>query len=397
MVERFRYTEEVGGSNPSRAYHDPLAKTDAGPFYPSAPPERLVSLDFFRGCVMFLLIGEATGLYDLLLDPRLAGTIVGAVGRALQHQPWNGLRLWDLGLPFFLLISGVALAVSSANRSKDGQGGGLGRILRRSLLLLLLGWALYLVSPVESNPRGAFLYDVLPHLAFGGLVAFLLLRRKPAAQLGVALGLLALTEALYRLCPVPGYNQPFVPDHNFGSWVDRLLTGELSEGHWVAWNIVPSAAFVIWGTMAGRLLLNKTSVARKIRTLVAAGLTALAAGLALSAVTPIIRRISTSSFVLVGGGLGLLALAFACGLVDGLSLRKVPAFFAVVGANPLFIYLFTQSGGAEWFQRLASPFTGAFAGWIGAWPSAVLTSLAVWGGLWFVCFWLYRRKILIRI
>jgi len=369
---------------------------DAGPSSPSASRERLVSLDFFRGCVMFLLIGEATGLYDRLLDPRLAGTIVGALGRELQHHPWIGLRLWDLGLPFFLFISGVALAVSRAKRSGE-PGGGLGRILRRSLLLAVLGWALYLVSPVESNPRGAFLYDILPHLAFGGLVAFLLLKRKPAVQLGVALGLLALTEALYRLCPVPGYNQPFVPDHNFGSWVDRWLTGELSDGHWVAWNIVPSAAFVIWGTMAGRILLDRTSVTRKIRTLVAAGLAALAAGLALSAVTPIIRRISTSSFVLVGGGLGLLALALAYGVVDGLSFRKVPAFFAVVGANPLFIYLFTQSGGAEWFERLAAPFTGAFAGWIGPWPAAVLTSLAVWGGLWYLCFWLYRRKILIRI
>jgi hypothetical protein len=28
---------------------------------------------------------------------------------------------------------------------------------------------------------------------------------------------------------------------------------------------------------------------------------------------------------------------------------------------------------------------------------AILTSLAVWMGLWYICYWLYRHKLFIRI
>ena len=70
---------------------------------PSGIPEgRLLSLDFFRGFTMFMLVGEATGLYELLRHPALSGTLLGAIGLQLDHHPWNGLRCWDLVQPFFM-------------------------------------------------------------------------------------------------------------------------------------------------------------------------------------------------------------------------------------------------------------------------------------------------------
>jgi hypothetical protein len=39
----------------------------------------------------------------------------------------------------------------------------------------------------------------------------------------------------------------------------------------------------------------------------------------------------------------------------------------------------------------------AFSGWIGDVPSLVLTSLAVWGLMWGLSYWLYKKKIFIRI
>ena len=61
-----------------------------------APPSRLMSLDFFRGFTMFLLIAESTGIYDLLIAPEFNGTFIGAIGTQFHHHPWNGLRFWDL-------------------------------------------------------------------------------------------------------------------------------------------------------------------------------------------------------------------------------------------------------------------------------------------------------------
>jgi predicted acyltransferase len=82
---------------------------------------RFFSIDLFRGIVMFLLIAELTGLYDLLIAPALEGTVFHAVGLQFQHHPWNGLRLWDLSQPFFLFISGVAMYFSYNKRWEQGE------------------------------------------------------------------------------------------------------------------------------------------------------------------------------------------------------------------------------------------------------------------------------------
>jgi len=361
--------------------------------------DRLTSLDFFRGVIMFLLIAEATGLYDVLAAPSVKETLIGAIGAQFQHRAWHGLHLWDLGQPFFMFISGVAMVFSYSKRWERGSkwSGTFRHALGRSLLLLLLGWAIYFIDPAEGGNPGAFLYDVLPQLSFACLVAFLIMRMPFPAQLTFSLGLLIATELLFRLWQVPGFNQPFIPDHNFGSYFDLLLRGKLSDGHWVAFNAVPLTALTIWGVLAGQLLKNQISPARKMRTLLSAGLIGVAAGLALSLLTPIIRKISTSSFVILAGGLGLLSLALSYWLIDVLSLRKRAKFFVIVGMNPLFIYLFTQAGGAEWFERIVSPFAQGLLGWRGEWAVQAATSFGVLALLWCLCYWLYRREIFIRI
>jgi predicted acyltransferase len=221
--------------------------------------------------------------------------------------------------------------------------------------------------------------------------------RPPRVQIYVSLGLLALTEFLYRIWPVPGFDQPFTPDRNFGSWLDIQVMGKLPVRHWVAFNIVPLAVFTIWGVVAGSMLRKPRAGSQKMRMLAAAGSGSVAAGLALSLVTPVIRRVSTSSFVILTGGLCLLALALAYWLVERGLDGKWATFFAIVGMNPLFIYLFTQSGGAAWLRGLAEPLTmGSFI-WMGKWPAELITSLAVLSLLWSLCYWLYKHRIIIRI
>lgn len=364
--------------------------------YVLTPEGRLRSLDFFRGLTMFLLVGEATHLYELLVAPAFQGTVVSAIGLQLHHHPWNGLRFWDLVQPFFMFIVGVAMPFSYGKRWEKGDTRmrTFRHALKRSFLLLLFGWALYCIGPGKLTFE---LWNVLAQLSFTCLVAFLMMRRPASAQLVFTFGLLVLTELLYRLWAVPGYNQPFVPDHNFGSWVDMLLMGKLSEGHWVAFNAVPTTAHTMWGVLAGQLLRSRKSAGRKLSWLLIPGLLGIAAGYGLDPVTPIIKRICTSSFVIASGGWCLLALGVSYWLIDVKKIRKWSWFFAVVGMNPLFIYLFTESGGAVWLNRIVKPFTMGFFGWTGEGPAGILTSLAVWGLLWLMCFWLYKRKIFIRI
>jgi len=363
---------------------------------PLTPEGRVLSVDFFRGFTMFLLIGEWTHLYSYLQRPEFAGSVLGFIGTQLSHHPWNGLRFWDLVQPFFMFIVGVAIPFSVAKRLSKGQN--WAQIRRhafvRAFLLLLFGWALYCIGPGRITFR---FQNVLAQLSFTYLVAFLLMRRPAGVQIGVSLAFLAITEALYRLWPVPGYNQPFVPDHNFGAWVDMLISGELSTGHWVSFNAVPTAAHTIWGVLAGQLLMSQRSPADKLRRLVLAGVVLLIVGYALDPVTPIIKRIATTSFVFASGGWCFLALAFSYWLIDVANIRGWSRFFAIVGMNPLFIYLFAHTGGANWLHGIAKPFTVALFGWISEGAGLIATGITVWAMMWYMCYWLYRRRIFIKL
>ena len=374
--------------------------TDANPAAVSAAPpslkERLLSLDFFRGFTMFMLIGESTLLYEHLRDPRLAGSVLGAIGTQLEHHPWAGLRSWDLVQPFFMFIVGTALAFSVAKREEreESRSKITLHVVVRSLLLLVLGWALYCIEPGRITFR---FQNVLAQLGVTYPIAYFLMRKKARTQIAWSFALIVLTEVVYRTFAAPGYDQPFVPDRNFGSWVDMLLGGELSSGHWVAFNAIPTAAHTIWGVLAGQWLMRAAAPKKKIVWLLGLGAGAVAGGFALTAVTPMIKRIATSSFVVATGGICLLALALSYWLVDVRKWRRGAVFFNIVGMNSLAIYLFQESGGTVWVRKLVGPFTMAFGGWIGELPVEILTSLAVWAVLWGICYWLYKRKIIIKI
>jgi predicted acyltransferase len=361
--------------------------------------ERLLSIDLFRGVAMFLLIAEASGLGNLLANLGLHGILARVVGSQFLHSPWIGLRAWDLGHPMFMFISGAAMFLSFRKRNEQGVPwkGALFQAAKRALVLFALGWAIYLIVPVEDNPHWAFLYDILPELAVGGMIAFLIMRWSVLAQLFFSFGLVGLTELLYRLWAAAGYGRPFAAGANFGSWLDRSVLGAASNEHWVTFNMVPFTAFVIWGALAGRVLAKPSGDWRKIGRFAAIGFAGVACGLALSLFTPIIRRIATSSFVILGGGACMLALALACWLTDVAKVGRSAVLFLAVGMNPLFIYLFAQTEGPEWLGRIAAPFVSGLAGWAGIRAVGVLTSLAVLAFLCGLCYWLYRRKIFIRI
>jgi hypothetical protein len=68
------------------------------------PDNGILSLDFFfRGFIMFMLIVEATEVYDLLVAPKLKGLVLYSIG-LLRHHLWKGLHVLDLGQPLLDLL-----------------------------------------------------------------------------------------------------------------------------------------------------------------------------------------------------------------------------------------------------------------------------------------------------
>lgn len=362
---------------------------------------RLLSLDFFRGITMFLLVAEGTELWSVLVQEPVAGTFLEPVFRQFHHHPWNGLRFWDLIQPFFMFIVGVAMPFSVAKRQKRGDSPGqiTRHIIQRCIILLAFGVGLH--CGYRHKLVGE-LWNVLSQLSMTILIAYFLMRCKWRTQILASIGLLLLTEILYRTFPLEGYNQPFVKDHNFGSWMDMLLMGKINPGGgWVTINFLPTAAHTIWGVVAGQLLRSEFIENKKVKFLVVAGIIGLAAGYLLdwTSVTPIFKRIATSSFVLASGGWALLVLAFSYWIIDIKKIRGFVFPFAVVGMNSIFIYMFSNTVGGQWFNGFVEIFTGGFLEWLGAGEFVVklFTALTVLTLEWLLCYYLYLKKILFRI
>lgn len=357
---------------------------------------RLLSLDFYRGFTMFLLIAEFTHLFRYLVAPEFKGTLIHVVGEQLHHQRWEGLHFWDLIQPFFTFIVGVAMPLSFSKRLAKGESyrSIFKHIALRCVTLLFLGWALYCIA----NGEIVFLFqNVLAQLAISIFIAFLIMRKRWSSQLLISVALILFTELIYRFFWVEGFDHPFVPNQNFGTWFDLLYSGADLKGHWVSFNAIPTTAHVIWGVLAGKLLMSNKSNNRKLTVLIIGGISGLLIGYGLSPLTPIIKRIATSTFVFVSGGWSLLALAASFWLIDMMNLKRWVKFFAYVGMNPLFIYLFAHVGGAELMNEIMKPFSSVLFGWTGKLGVNIAESTMALLGLWYICYWMYKRKFFIKI
>ena len=358
--------------------------------------DRIISIDVFRGLTMFLLIGEFTGFMGLLLDDGLKGSFLYALGEQFHHHKWNGLHFWDLIQPFFMFIVGLSLPFGILNRQKKGQNKRqiTNHVLKRALILLILGWALYCIP---SGGITFYFQNVLAQIAVTYLIAYLIIDKSITFQISFSVGLLVLTEATYRLFSVEGLDHPFVFMENFGTWLDQQYGGA-SNGGWATFNAIPTAAHTIWGVLVAKLLMGKRDPIHKFKTMVFIGTAMVVMGYLLDPITPIIKRIATSSFVVVSGGWSILAMAFLYGLIDILKLKgKYILFFSVIGMNSLFIYLFSHVGGADLLERVLHPFSYAIFAPFGDFVAQILTSLCVWFSLWGICYWMYKKKLFIKI
>jgi predicted acyltransferase len=360
--------------------------------------ERLLSLDFLRGFIMILLVLESTGLFEHLYRVS-SGSFTESLFIQFFHHPWHGLRFWDLIQPGFMFMAGTALAFSLTHQTNAGIAWPkqLAKVLKRCGLLFFWGVLDYAVRPGGLSFE---LWDVLTQLSITTLIAFLIFRFATPTQLGVSLALLLVTELLYRFSAIRGFDQPFVDQHNFGNYTDLLLMNKVNDGGWVAINCLPTAAHTIWGALAGKLLLSKEPNLKKIKQLVLAALCCLAVGFILdSSITPIIKRIATSSFTVVSGGWCLLALAACYWWIDVQHHRNHLLFFTVVGMNSIFIYLFIEIVASRWFNGYITAIATGLLGLVGVPHDAmmIVTSLLIFSLEWGLCYWLYKKNIFFKL
>ena len=395
---------------------------------PPRKPEktaRLVSMDAFRGTVMTLMLAEQMRLPEVARSfPN--NPIWNVIAYNTQHVEWQGCSLHDLIQPAFSFLVGTALPFSIASRTRKRQTFPqmLGHTIWRAFLLIILG--IFLRS--LRSPQTYFTFeDTLTQIGLGYVFLFILGFTRVRTQVIVLALILVCFWAAFAIYPTPGpqfdYTRVGVPrdwGHNytgflshwnknsnlswaFDVWFLNLFPRQqpfvFNEGGWSTLSFIPTLGTMIMGLLAGEWLKGKESKERKLRGLVVAGVALVSLGLVCqwAGICPIVKRVWTSSYTLYSGGLVVLLLAGFYALIEVKGWRRWAFPLIVVGMNSIAIYVmsWTMEG---FLGRAIDRHIGNVLAAISR-PSLqpALHGFAVMLVFWFILFWMYRRKIFLKI
>ena len=385
----------------------PVVETRAGPAAaattkeigaPALQPERLASLDAFRGFIMFWIIGGD----GLMAGMQALGhnRVIDAIVYELNHTPWQGLRFYDCIWPSFMLMVGLSIPLSFAKRSvTQTYREQLGHALRRAAVLFLLGSVRESVS--LRSPYLVELSSALQPIAIAYLIAFLMVRKSWKFQASVAALILASYAFLLAFVPAPGIAAgSYALNHNLVHYVDIALLG---QRHWDVWpyapegwgtvlSTTPTISTTILGLLLGELLMSGRSKQTKARLIGEIGLLCLALGYVLSPFVPIVMKLWTTSYGLATAGWACLMFLFFYWVIDVQARRMWSFPFAVIGANAILIYMFRS---LIPLGSMVGVFTQGVARLLPR--SAVLTQeVGVIVVEWLILFWMYKRRIFIK-
>jgi predicted acyltransferase len=300
---------------------------------PSTP--RLLSLDAFRGfTVAAMILVNYPGDYRYHYIP-------------LEHSPWNGVTPTDLIFPFFLFIVGISI-VFALNRYREAEvipSAVYKKIFSRTAKIFLIGVFIYLYP--DFNFHEIRFAGVLQRIAIVFLVCSLLfLHTKSKTLVIVSISILIIYWLAMTLIPTPGYNEVMLePGANLAAYIDTiLLPGRFWNKTWDPeglFTTLPSIVSGISGILAGKLLLSKIEIERKIIWLFVGGFIILLLGFIWSWIFPLNKNLWTSSYVLVTSGFAAMFLAVSIFTIDVLKFHNSIIKFGIIyGSNAIAVYVF---------------------------------------------------------
>lgn len=364
-------------------------------------PRRILSIDALRGFDMFWIMGPECGHWVVTATVAwIFGSVPPWLKSQMDHPAWVGFSAWDMIMPLFLFIVGAAMPFSIGRRLDQGASRWdiYVKSARRVLLLWMLGMICQgdLLSWQWSSLK--WYSNTLQAISAGYLITIVsLVELRTARRCAVcAAALLVVYWLLMSFVPVPGHGTGvYSPDGNLAIWIDKTLMGNHQDGTTYTW-ILSSIGFgatVLIGSLAGMLLKFHGPGARSVLLLAAAGLACLAVGWIWSWYMPVIKHLWTSSMVLWAAGWSLLLLALFHWIIDvrGWCLWAFP--FRVIGANAIVAYMVQPLFD---IHRIATRWFGGLAAHCGQAHDVVLAALTT-GMVWFVLWWLYHRRIYVRI
>ena len=387
---------------------------------------RLLSLDVLRGITIAGMI--------LVNNPGSWGSIYAP----LEHAQWNGLTPTDLVFPFFMYIMGVSMYLSYKKFDFQLSNRTFFKLLRRSVLLFLIGLALNWFSlycrglndlrleeisfldkigQSASNFENLRILGILQRLAivsfFGSLLVLIFKPKRIPWLIGILLLFYWIIMAV-----TGSYAEN---DSNLVSIVDRAVLGfthmytdHLPDGSSVVFDpegllsTLPCIAHVLLGFWAGRLISESKDNGQRIQKLFLFGTIIMLLGFMLNYGFPINKKIWSSSFVLATCGLASLFFGLLTWIIDIKGKKQWSVFFESFGVNPLFIFVvatiisillgnigFKYYG--EWLSTKGFVYTQWLTPFLGDYLGSLVFALIFVSINWLIGHILYKKRIYIKI
>ncbi|QDT26665.1 hypothetical protein Enr10x_19750 [Gimesia panareensis] len=438
------------------------------------PPvsQRLTSLDAYRGFVMLAM--ASGGLYianALRNSPEILEQYNGTqwesswkylwqtLSYQLSHVEWTGAGFWDLIQPSFMFMVGVSMPFSVRKRKQKGDSTLRiwGHAIFRAVLLVALG--VFLSS--RSGPHTNFTFaNVLCQIGLGYLVVFFYVNRSFVTQLiGVVTILGGYWFFFYQYMPAEeeltavkkyltevkhkdeaewsqfsGFGEPWNKHTNAAAAVDRQFLNQfpryeepyegqkfwVNGGGYQTLNFIPSIATMLFGLMAGQLLMSNRLEKMKVKWLLQAGLICFVVSMLLDTsiwpvnieqwewhLVPIVKRIWSPGWAIFSAGWAFWFLAVFYWIIDVKGYKKWAFPFVVVGMNSIAMYCMAQLI-RPWVQKslqMHLTTVDEMTGWSVAGSlfssdcpyAPIAVSATVLFVLWLICLWMYLQKIFIKI
>jgi len=355
---------------------------------------RLVSLDALRGFDMCCILGLTAAVEAVLGRFLPQSPLTAGLKTQFAHVDWAGLHFEDLIFPLFLFISGAAMAFSVPRRlEREGRATVIRHLIVRALVIFALG-VIYSGGLSRGWDQVRWL-GVIQRIGIASAVAGLLSIWLDVRGLAIATAVLLVGYwLLLSFVPVPGIGAgDFAEGRNLTNYLDSIwLPGRKYDGDHDPEGILstlPAIGTALLGLLAGNWLSRDMEPRRKVGGLLLVGVALLAAGWAWHPLFPVVKKLWSSSFVLVTAGWSAILLAGFYWIVDVRGWRRWCEPFVWVGANPISLYLAAGMGAFRAVnQRIVGPLSAEWA-WVG--------SITVFALMLLTARWLYRRGILLRV
>ena len=386
---------------------------------------RIASVDAYRGFVMLLMMGEVLS-FAKVSKALPDSAFWGFLAYHQDHVDWIGCALHDMIQPSFSFLVGVALPYSIASRMDKGDSKNtmIFHALKRSLILILLGIFLRSMHAQQTN----FTFeDTLTQIGLGYFLLFLLGFTNLKTQIISLVVILVGYFVAFAIYPLPNVNFDYANAGVTADW-EHNLTG--FAAHWnkntnVAWafdqwslnifprekpflfngggyttlSFIPTLGTMILGLIAGKELKSESAPNEKIKKFIIWGISLMVLALVVHFlnICPIVKRIWTPTWTLYSGGSCFLFLAFFYWAIDILKTQKWYFILTVIGANSIAAYFIAHTIDGFISKSLFIHLGQSYAAFLGMAYAPLIHSFFVLFFEWLILWWMYRKRIFIKI